>query len=752
MSRESEAEKNLSADQTGAQPEHPKTENNEQESTARALAALERAAGLIVEKDALERRGADRLASIEASVHIPEDLVSPARQRAEAALSAVAAEAEAEMAKSKKALTATIRDWADKHRKAAMFMLASALAHAPVLPQTRAAFEHVVEAVRGTTDWEKPNMVIHPQSNADRKAVTDRMFERGARTDVNAANAYKDQVREKMERGEPVSFKRLYYDMERLGGEDAQEVKTAEEKTDKLIEYYAVQMGVKLDEPFARRVVMERFGSDKDYVWGQGSLTKRMNTGKRNCVSFAREQQVLFEGLIARLPESERSRYEVGLTYEKQHEIATVTVKRADGSIEATYLLQPPVDKIANGTDRAGSPNISLETVKKAMVSKEAIKVVADAKGQEIPSSPDLDVVTDTPVLLNLKIQGKLRGSDYVQEVAEEQGIKPVAQEPERLVGIQELTLEGGYDQGAAFGAELKHRAISGRHSGIIHAEDMTNPSPEAVAALELGAEDGDPFAIGRVTFGDMSKWKKEAFQQLLQTHYDAIDMRLPIDGKMPTAFMEALEEAAAKKAENPEGFRSTHIRELNIQVSEPGYGKMEVRMQPEQLKQFLNAARDIEEIDLGYYSIEENEAEVLACAPQKTIDLQGRNLSAKTIAALGKGKTTFNLHWSMYAENAKDHPEIVKYANISYVIPFQRERIYYNHVYDILHAMQRYFSPDDPRLKKYHERMNNWGIEEEGKVSSTSQGKRTTGDEGPMAVGAAYYAGDPKTYEYKKD
>jgi len=641
MSRENNA---LRA--TSEKPVRPSAESNENESTARAVAALERAASIGFERDVLERRGTDRLASIRDSVTIPEDQITPAQQRVEAELGAVAAEAGAEMAKSKKALTGTIRTWADKHRKAAMFLLAAALAHAPVFPQTRAAFENVVEMVKGMTDWEKPNMVIHPQTVADRKAVTDRMYERGARSDAKGTEAYKEGIREKMERGEPVSFKRMYLDLERLGGEDPEEVKKAEEKLDQLIASYGGQMNGRMDEAFVRRVVMERFGSDQDYVWGQASLTKRMTTGKRNCVSFAREQQVIFEGLIAQLPPEQQSRYEVGLTMEKQHEIATVTVKRADGSIEATYLLQPPIDKIANGTDRAGSPNVSLETVKKAIVSKEPVRVAADAKGQEIPSSPDLDIITDQPVGLNLKVEGRLRGSDYVQEVAQERGVKPVPQEPERLVGVQELEVmdqqEGPEAVALAWGRG-KDNVTSYDANILISLTDLNNPTPEAIGRLKPASALEDELSKIRtvqVAVGDTSHWSEASLAQLMRMPHQNLEVNMGADGKIPDNLIKALGENVPDR----------HLKSLH--VTGRGAEDFGLHLPPAQLSEILHAP-GLKSVEFDYiYLKRENQLEetrIFAQAPAIDIFVNFETLTEHELPLLKQSKATFHVRSNAY-------------------------------------------------------------------------------------------------------
>ncbi len=692
----------------------PKTEIFEIESAERIVASLVHLENLSSKLSDFEARSRQGLADIRETVRIPDEIAASPAAKAEAGLRAVAAEAGAEIAKTERAALGTIRVWADKHRKAAIFLLASVLAHAPALPQTRAMYDRVVEAIKGISEWEKPNMVIRPQTDAERQAVVDRMYERGARSDAAGTERYKAEMREKLENGESVSFKRMYLDMERLGGENPDEVRQAEEKLDRLIEAYAAQMNGRMDEAFIRRLVMERFGPDSDYVWGQGSLTKRMVTGKRNCTSFAREQQILFEGLIQRLPESERSRYEIGLSFEKQHQIATFTVKRADGSVEATYLLQPPVEKIANARDRAGSPTVSLETVKKAMMSKGPVRVKADGKGEKVEDSPDLDTVVDQPVSLNIKIDGKLRGSDYVRNVAERQNVKPVERPPlpPSEVGAWEISPE--YLEVPHEGVEAT-RAI--KIEGIRnkkHALDATrlvSPTPEAVSELNVGdGEVPNPLTVPQaVDFGDMSRWNREAIREALRLRFRSIGIKTAEDGTLSDAVLESLEEESALCEKSHDGKPKTRylvVKNVNPERKD----KLEARMPVAQLEKFLHAARAFDEISLGYYTIDEPEAEVLAKAPQKEFALRGRNLSARTIEILGRSKKQIFIESHMYMENVKDHPEIVKYDNIDTNMLYAIENDP-NSAFVYLSALERYYPPNHNKIQDFKRLMRRANI-----------------------------------------
>lgn len=637
-------------------PERPRelASPNEMMSVKQAVVALEQAAGMDREREKLLSQGSARLSAIEQSVDIPEAEIAPSKQKVEHEMQAIAAEALAETRQAQRATLDVIRRWAHKNRNAAMFLVASALAHAPILPQTRAAYDQLVETVKGVTDWERPNMVIRPQTDAERAAVTERIYERGARTDVKATEEYKQAVQEKMERGESVSFKRLYLDMERLGGEDPQEVKEAEEKLDELIARYSKEADGKLDEAFIRREVAERFGSDEDYVWGQASLTKRMTTGKRNCVSFAREQQVVFEGIIAQFPEELRSRYEVGMSLEKKHEIATVTVKRADGTVETTYLLQPPTEKIVGAKDRPGSPTVSLETVKQAIVSKGPIHVTADAKGEKIEKSPDLDVHTDQPVALNLKVDGDLRGSDYVREMAGKQNVKPVIKPPEKKAKVGEWEISPEHLETEHEGPEVVEKIwtnIGVRdidpvwHRAKLDLSDLRSPKPEAIDRLKPTTAFEDELSktnTVEVVVGDTSRWSEDSLKRLMRMPHEELRVNIGQDGSISDNLVKALAEDVPDRR-----FRS-------LTVVDSGAAETSSRHLPAaQLQELLTNAKGLKRIELEYLGIDtknpKEELEAFAQAPAIDIYTNFESLSDFDIERLRCSKATFHLSSNAY-------------------------------------------------------------------------------------------------------
>jgi len=330
-----------------------------------------------------------------------------------------------------------------KKHKFAVALLAAMGVHYPITPQGQAVTDRIVEAVKGAkTVWETKNMVIHPQSDEEKESVKAKIFERGARADAAGQVRFKAEMDQRLDSGEEVRLSQEYFGLAKLNGEDPARVKEAEAKKEELVDRLADRMGDEMSEVFIRSVVDEMFGSSENYVWGQASVTEYFLTGKRNCVSIARAEQMVFEELIVRLPEKERSKYQIGQAFEKQQEIATVTILNADGSVNSTLYLQPPVRTLVGAIEETGAPVITLSKIKKAIVSPKPVNVKSTVKaGEVVADSPDIESLSNDPVALNIKIQGPLRGSDYVRTIAEERNIVPVKAVPEKLVGVQELEI-----------------------------------------------------------------------------------------------------------------------------------------------------------------------------------------------------------------------------------------------------------------------------------------------------------------------
>jgi hypothetical protein len=334
----------------------------------------------------------------------------------------------------------TVRAWANKHRMAATLLVAGAL-HSPIIAKSTGLVESVQNILQTVKEWEKPGSFIRPQTDTERQSVINKIHERGERVNQEAKQAYQKEQKEKLERGEDVKLNNTYLKLEELNGEDPEKVKIAEQKKQEMIDMFAKRMGDDFNEEFIKSVVNEMFGVDANYEWGQGSATEYFITGKRNCVSIARAEQMVFEALIDRLPEANRNKYQLGTAFEKQHEIAILKVLKSDGTISRTYFLQPPVDTLFGTADRPGSPTVDLATMQRAMTSEKPAKISSNTKTGDIPPSPDIDVLTNQPVSLNIDIQGELRGSDYIQQIVEEREIEIQWKEPSTTDEIPDLEI-----------------------------------------------------------------------------------------------------------------------------------------------------------------------------------------------------------------------------------------------------------------------------------------------------------------------
>ena len=250
----------------------------------------------------------------------------------------------------------------------------------------------------------------------------------------------KEQLK-KIENGEAIKLNDTYLELEELNGENPEKVKIAKQKKQEMINKFAERMGSDLSEEFIESVVNEMFGADTNYEWGQGSTTEYFITGKRNCVSIARAEQMVFEALIDRLPEANRDKYQLGTAFEKQHEIAILKVLKPDKTISRTYFLQPPVNTLFGTAERPGSPTVDLASMQRAMMSEKPTKISSNAKAGDIPPSPDIEVLTNQPVSSNIEIQGELKGSGYIERIVKDRKIEIQWKEPSITDDIPDLEI-----------------------------------------------------------------------------------------------------------------------------------------------------------------------------------------------------------------------------------------------------------------------------------------------------------------------
>ncbi len=374
------------------------------------------------------------------SFDLPQDETETLVNETIAKLNELDKQATAIRQEAEKSLLEKVRGWANNNKFAATLLLAGAI-HSPVIARSSGFIEKIEQAIKTVKAWERNGAFVMPQSAEQAKKATEQIYERGKRVDQEKRSAYMDDLRSKMESGEEVKLNETYLKLEEVNGENPKRVESAEKNKQEMIEKFAKQMGDDFTEDFIKNVVNEMFGSNENYQWGQGSVTEYFNTGKRNCLSIARAEQMVFEALIDRLPEEKKSKYELGNAFEKQHEIAILKVLNPDGTIEKTYFLQPPVNTLVGTADRPGSPTVSLKTIQSSIVAKKPIAISSNAKPGEIPPSPDLITVSNQPVSTNIDIQGDLKGSDYIERIVEERNIEIQWKEPSTEDQIMDLEI-----------------------------------------------------------------------------------------------------------------------------------------------------------------------------------------------------------------------------------------------------------------------------------------------------------------------
>ncbi len=403
--------------------------------------------------------------------------------------------------------------------------------HAPMTPAGRVVLEDALDYVQKIrTEWEKSDMVIHPQSAEERKLILDKSLEDNSRADSAGRQRLESHMRAALVAGESIPLDQMYFQLTQKAGEEPAKIELAQKLADEMVEKFASRMGEKLDDDFVRSVVDEMYGTSANYQWGQGSMTEYFLTGKRNCTAIARAEQVIFEKLIARLPAEKQTAYQLGTSFEKEHEIATLTFLRVNGTIDHTLYLETPVTRIERAKVRTGSPTITLKEVKQAMVTEKPL-VIKSPTGDKIQDSPSTDVVTNEPVALKIKIEGKLRGSEYVRIIAEERAIVPIAVEPEGVMEVELMNdvndlpkeiLKSHEDTDTTFQSiwarSPKAKLRANYSSYNIH-------SPEEVRVLNEFKN--QPTSLEEASYGHLGKYSSEVIQEIMKTNAEQVTFEI---------------------------------------------------------------------------------------------------------------------------------------------------------------------------------------------------------------------------------
>jgi len=361
-------------------------------------------------------------------------------------------------------------------RLAKAIVVAAAL-HAPLVPKLGRMIEDRVEDAKDL--WNRSDAVLHVQSDGEKAEVRKRVRDRETRTDPEVREATKQKYREQLEKGESISFKQLYFDMEQVNGVPAERVEQAKRLADSDIRKYVEAAQGNLSDPLIRRIVSDLYDARK-YEFGAASVSDCYLDGKCNCFSTAKRELITFEGVIQSLPEPSRKRFELGIRMVQQHQIATLGIRsQADAAPEQVYLLEPSMKVETRQTDRSGTADVGLDLLKKSMVAEKPVVIQAATGDTLVASSPRLDVETDQPVSDGIVVEGRLRGSDFVRHLAEERGIEP---EIEKKSDVMEVTFEK-----EKFDPEtLKAKSIGrGDAPPLLFIGDLDSPTPERIAALK---------------------------------------------------------------------------------------------------------------------------------------------------------------------------------------------------------------------------------------------------------------------------
>lgn len=455
--------------------------------------------------------------------------------------------------------------WMKRSMLFKMALVSAALHVAPLSSTVRQTFSDLKEWILPSEGGikKRPGTVLRPQSFEEMLRVENETTMRKQRIRPEEVAEKKEAFRERMSRGEAVSFEELYLDMEEVNGVPAEKVSAAKQEAGRLIEKYAEQFGERIDAEELRGFVGDMYGQNENYDWGQGSVAEYFNTKKRNCLSVAKGQLVVLEGVISRLPREEQLRYTLGISKLHQHEIATVAVQGDDG-VKTTYLLEGNVIERRGSEDIAGTKTVSLDTIKQGIVSEKPIHVQAK-EGKNVDGGPDIIAAVNQPVDDGILVDGDLAGSEYVLQEAAKQGVLPeVVQEidPDREVEvtvepeyIQEKTkeqkwIEEGKDpkvekereeivvhEGVDVAERIKREALELVQSlgwGVPHlsVHNLTSPSVEMVHALagldpritKLDVNFSQPLVSIETPPGE-SRWTPEAFRAIFDLPYSDISL-----------------------------------------------------------------------------------------------------------------------------------------------------------------------------------------------------------------------------------
>lgn len=564
--------------------------------------------------------------------------------------------------------------------------------------------------------WEREHMVLHPQSKEQQARVNADVAAREQNIDAAARKSYKAETEKKLESGEAPSLKRMQFDLEKLNGIPAAEVESAEKKADALIAKYSADVGDDLDEDELKRISTEMYGKPESYKWEQGSAVRYFNGGERNCVAVSRAQGIVMEGVLAHLPPEKRAHWRPATQLVKQHEMAAMEHLDDAGKRDALYILEgDKTRKWAGPEAEPGTVTLQMSDVKKALVSSSPLEAKAAGTGKpgEVKRSADIDAVTDEPVQLNIKIEGPLKGSDFVVQQAKREGIAP--QEMSTAEIAKQLAMQAEQEKqlkGQTMEIEILRmqapddataRMASGKEKGVssldpdygmmltfnaVDARDFDNPSPEAVAVF--GQPDGtkDNWMPKAVYYGNMKDWSPEAVRQALRNDVPVMSIQQGPDGRISKNFLIEYRKTGTHG--------SLPDKTVRIEMTENNVGTY---LRPDDLNDLLRGPAstiDISQLDLGMKTDRQENIDHLKHMPKwKTVKLPRQSVGIYDMDLFEQMEGKIILTPNDYALLAGSKPEILDNPHVQFDINESTEEL------ESLRVIVEGFKPGHPLLKR---------------------------------------------------
>ena len=587
---------------------------------------------------------------------LPADETGPIVEEAERSLDRIVRDMSAERNNAKASVYAAV-ERRMKRSPLVKTAIVSALLHIPLTPAVKDLYGHLFP--------EKPDTVLRPQSYEDMLAKSAHAAERKDRIVPERLETYKAEIRDQLDSGKNITLRDLYLTMEEKNGVEPDRVERAKKKAEELSDAYAERFGGDIDRPKLVQFVTEMFGDPSNHVWGQGSVTEYLETGKHNCVAIAKAEAIVLEGVIDRLPPEAQAKYQLGINKLKRHEIATISVTGAEGF--TTYMLEGDVPELHNEIEGVGTKTIALNVLKQGIVAEKPL--VFAAKSGNVEKSPKLITVGDQPVDDGVEVTGPLSGDAYMVQQAARQGVKPeVVKVPDNINDAIEFEVLSG-EQGAEILKEaterLERMSKYGGGTTLLELFKLEHPLPEDVRAAE--PSEGLLPSFDRIEAGAVKWWNAEAIDALLDSRIPELVIAptvemLPGDRSLVFRIPENLIEGL--RVHQNDRKRPVRFRELTINTASMEMTVVGVYIG--QVRSLLEAAKDIPRVNLDIPIFEDPElVNVLMEAPQKEIRVTRGIFSSMNIIPLGEtGKTLF-LDAYEYLALIKDIPEALKYPNI---------------------------------------------------------------------------------------